>query len=89
MQQSPGFNRVREGVIIELDDFGARIVVGDGDEEWFFPNVLLPEAAGLNDVVVLEGEGVNTRICATDSMHPSVESRLQRKLNRRRLALSA
>jgi hypothetical protein len=89
MQVAPGTGRVREGVIIEMDDFGAKIVVGDGVEEWFFPTVLLPEGANLNDVVVLQGEGTSTRIAGTDSMAPSVESRMQRKLNRRRLALTA
>ncbi|MEJ5254867.1 MAG: hypothetical protein WHS89_05910 [Acidimicrobiales bacterium] len=77
----------RSGVVIALDDAVATIVLTDPEEEWYFPASLVPEHVGVDDVVVIEGAGRSLRIVAKDPLAPSVESRLERSLNRRRLGL--
>lgn len=77
----------RNGVVIALDDEVATIVITDPEEEWYFPASLVPDDVRVDDVVVIEGSGRNLRIVAKDPLKPSVESRLDRSLNRRRLDL--
>jgi len=78
---------VRHGVVIELDDRVATIVVGEPggvEEEWYFPASMVPAQVAVNDLVVLEGAGRSLRITGPDPL--GVESRLQRGMAQRRLA---
>lgn len=77
----------RSGVVIALDDEVATIVITEPEEEWYFPAALVPEGVGVDDVVLIEGSGRNLRILAKDPLAPSINARLDRSLNRRRLDL--
>jgi hypothetical protein len=77
-----------QGVVISLDDFVATIEMIDGGDEWVFPRPLLPDDVALDSVLTFAGPGQGANVVAHRPPAPSVEDRLGRALNRRRLHLS-
>ena len=75
------------GVVIDLDDLVATIEMADGGGEWVFPRPLLPEDVALDSVLTFAGAGAEATVVAHRAPAPSVEDRLSRSLNRRRLHL--
>ncbi len=73
------------GMVVHIDGGVARVLVGDGEDEWFFPAHLFPEATSTGDCVwLVRQRGRFTVVGATpDRSHPDVRGFAER-LNRRR-----
>jgi hypothetical protein len=76
-----------QGVVIDLDDLVATIEMADGGGEWVFPRPLLPAEVEVDSVLTFSGRGTDATVVAHRPPAPSVEDRLSRSLNRRRLHL--
>ncbi len=76
-----------QGVVVELDDLVATIEMTDGGGQWVFPRPLLPEDVDVDSVLTFAGSGAEATVIAHRVPAPSVEDRLGRSLNRRRLHL--
>jgi hypothetical protein len=77
---------VVNGIVVALDDLMATVELGDGREEWVFPRDMLPADVSLDSHLTFAGSG-QTRVLDHRPPAPSVEDRLGRALNRRRLSL--
>jgi len=75
------------GVVDSIDQDLARVLIGEAEEEWFFPVSTLPDGVVEGDVVgFVESEG---RFVADGFVGPrqtgnSIESRMSRGINKRR-----
>ncbi|MGZ4718561.1 MAG: hypothetical protein ACXWCB_17875 [Acidimicrobiales bacterium] len=76
-----------QGVVVEVDDLVATLEVGDEREEWIFPLSLLPADVTVDSVLTFDGSGSAARVIDHRIPATSVEQRLGRALNRRRLHL--
>jgi len=76
-----------QGIVIALDDLVATIEMTNGGGEWVFPRPLLPADVELDSVLTFAGAGADATVIAHRVPAPSVEDRLSRSLNRRRLHL--
>jgi len=77
-----------QGVVVTLDDMVATIEMVDGGGEWIFPRSLLPDDIATDSVLTFAGAGTDATVVAHRPPAPSVEDRLSRSLNRRRLHLA-
>ncbi len=75
---------VTQAIVDHLDRGVARVLVGDGLEEWEFPVRLLPENVTDGTVLLLEASGGTYKVLGIGVNRLSVEDRLCRGLNRRR-----
>ncbi len=75
---------VTQAIVDHLDGGVARVLVGDGLEEWEFPVRLLPETVTDGTVLLLEASGGTYKVLGIGVNRLSVEDRLCRELNRRR-----
>jgi hypothetical protein len=73
------------GVIVDLDDLVATVEMGAESEEWVFPRSMLPVDIQVDSVLTFEGVGSAATVVAHRHPGPTVEDRLSRSLNRRRL----
>ncbi len=77
-----------QGVVTALDvHVGTVEMVRDG-AEWILPRSLLPDDVALDSILTFAGSGVEAQVIAHRTPAPSVEDRLSRSLNRRRLHLA-
>ena len=77
-----------QGVVTALDaHVGTVEMVSDG-AEWLLPRSLLPDDVALDSILTFAGSGVKAQVIAHRTPAPSVEDRLSRSLNRRRLHLA-
>ena len=74
-----------QGVVVNLDDDVATVELGEQAEEWIFPRSMLPPDVGLDSLLTFAGTGT-AEVVDHRPAAPSVEDRLTRALNRRRLA---
>jgi len=77
-----------QGLVVGLDDMVATIEMADGGGEWVFPRSLLPDDIATDSVLTFAGSGTDATVVAHRPPAPSVEDRLSRSLNRRRLHLA-
>jgi hypothetical protein len=77
-----------QGVVTAVDEHVGTIEMLDGGAEWIHPRSLLPDDVALDSVLTFAGSGVEARVIAHRPPAPTVEDRLSRSLNRRRLHLS-
>lgn len=75
---------VTQAIVDGLDRGVAKVLIGDGLEEWEFPVGLLPENVTDGTVLLLQASGGSYRVLGVGQNRPSVEDRLCRGLNRRR-----
>ena len=75
---------VTQAIVDHLDRGVARVLIGDGLEEWEFPVRLLPENVTDGTVLLLEARGGTYNVLGIGVNQPTVEDRLCRGLNRRR-----
>ncbi len=80
-----GADPVVLGVVVALDDDVATVELGEQAEEWIFPRSMLPADVDLDSVLTFDGSGA-AEVIDHRPAAPSVEDRLTRALNRRRLA---
>jgi hypothetical protein len=80
------FAEVR-GVVIGIDDMVATIEMGDDRDEWVFPRSMLPPEVVVDSVLTFDRPGSGATVIGHSAPAPSVEDRLGRALNRRRLHL--
>ena len=83
-EEQQGPRDVTQAVVDHLDRGVARVLIGDGLEEWEFPVRLLPENVTDGTVLLLEAHGGTYTVVGLGANRPSVEDRLCRGLNRRR-----
>jgi hypothetical protein len=77
------------GVVDSIDDDLARVLIGPGEEEWFFPIATLPDGVVEGNVLELheaDGRYVADGFVGTRQTENSIEERLSRGINRRRTA---
>ena len=87
MSQASSSSEITRAVVMSIDHGVATILVGDQQEEWDFPLDLLPEGTGEDSIVLMSGEGYSLRaVGLAPERVDSVQSRLNRGVNRRRLA---
>ena len=84
---SGGLAEVR-GVVTGIDEFVATIEMGDGHDEWVFPLSMLPPEVVLDSMLTFDRPGTGANVVSHSAPAPSVEDRLGRALNRRRLHLA-
>ena len=75
------------GVVDSIEGDLARVLIGPGEEEWFFPLSTLPDGAVVgNEIAFVDGDGryVADGFVGTRQTENSIEERLSRKINRRR-----
>lgn len=77
-------SEVTQAIVDHLDRGVARVLIGEGLEEWEFPVRLLPENVTDGTVLLLEANGGTYTVVGVGMNRPSVEDRLCRGLNRRR-----
>jgi len=80
-------NDTVSGVIDSIDADLARVLIGPGEDEWFFPLATLPEGVVEGNVVAFveaEGRYVAEGFVGTRQTENSIEQRLARGINRRR-----
>ena len=74
------------GIVVAMDDLLATVELGEGREEWVFPRDMLPDGVAVDSQLTFAGSG-EARVLDHRPPAPSVEDRLGRALNRRRLSL--
>lgn len=75
------------GVIDSIDADLARVLIGPGEDEWFFPLAMLPGGVVEGNVVAFvesEGRYVAEGFAGTRQTENSIEERLSRGINKRR-----
>lgn len=78
------------GVVTQIELGLATVLLGEDAEEWVFPVTLLPADVAESDVLLFAGEGRDLRVVQrAGHLHDTVESRLSRGVNRRRMGLLA
>jgi len=77
---------VVHGVVVKFDHDVVTVELGDQAEEWVFPRSMLPADIGIDSVLTFAGSG-DAELIDHRPAAPSVEDRLSRSLNRRRLKL--
>ena len=80
-------NDTVSGVIDSIEADLARVLIGPGEEEWFFPLSTLPEGVVEGNVVAFveaEGRYVAEGFVGTRQTENSIEQRLSRGINKRR-----
>ncbi len=83
--QVPG--QTTRAVVITIDHGVATVLVGEHQEEWDFPMQLLPAGTTEDSILLLTGEGYGLEVVGlAPERVDSVQSRLNRGLNRRRMA---
>lgn len=73
-----------DGEIAEIVDGVARVLIGDAEEEWFFPLNLLPDGVDVGGVVAFvfaDGRYEPVRVVSAADGLSAIESRLSRPLN--------
>jgi hypothetical protein len=73
------------GIVTDLDDLVATVEMGPDREEWVFPRSMLPADIELDSVLTFDGVGSAATVVAHRHPAPSVEDRMERALNRRRM----
>jgi hypothetical protein len=73
------------GVVIGIDEFVATTEMGDEHDEWVLPLSMLPSEVVLDSVLTFDRPGTEANVIGHAAPAPSVEDRLGRALNRRRL----
>lgn len=83
--QVPG--EVTRAVVFRIDHGVATLLVGESQEEWDFPLQLLPDGTTEDSIVLLTGEGYGLEVVGlAHERVDSVQNRLNRGVNRRRMA---
>jgi len=83
--QVPG--EMTRAVVIKIDLGVATVLVGENQEEWDFPTQLLPSDTTEDSILLLTGEGYGLQVVGlAPERVDSVQNRLNRGLNRRRMA---
>ena len=77
-----------QAIVVDMDDMVATVEMGPKHEEWVFPLSMLPADVQIDSTLVFEGEGAHAEVIDHRPPAPSVEDRLSRSLNRRRLHLA-
>ena len=76
---------VVHGVVVSVDQDIATVELGEHAEEWIFPRSMLPPDVGVDSILTFAGAG-SAEVIDHRPAAPSVEVRLSRALNRRRLS---
>ncbi len=83
--QVPG--EMTRAVVIKIDLGVATVLVGENQEEWDFPMQLLPSDTTEDSILLLTGEGYGLQVVGlAHERVDSVQNRLNRGVNRRRMA---
>ena len=77
---------VVHGVVVKFDGDVVTVEIGEQAEEWVFPRSMLPADIGIDSILTFAGSG-EAEVIDHRPAAPSVEDRLSRSLNRRRLDL--
>jgi hypothetical protein len=72
------------GFVERIEDDLATVLIGEDFEEWTFPIHVLPEDVKEESFVLIEGAGRDLRVIGVAHSLPSLDSRLDRRLNRKR-----
>lgn len=60
------------GVVLEIADGVARVRVGDEEEDWYFPLLMISEAACIGDCIWLRPEGNRFQVIEVTPERPNV-----------------
>jgi hypothetical protein len=75
------------GVVVDLDDAVATVEMSSDHDEWVFPRSMLPHDVVIDSTLVFDRLDTTAVVIDHRLPGPSVEDRLGRSLNRRRLML--
>jgi hypothetical protein len=75
------------GTIVDIEHDLARVLIGDDEEEWFFPMQTLPEGSEVGSVIMFaKDEGRYTALSASRARSSSIDNRLTNPLLLRKTA---
>ena len=76
--------RLRRAIAVLDEDDVATVLIGEDFEEWTFPTLVLPPDVKEECFVLIEGSGRDLQVIGVAHSLPSLDSRLGRRLNRKR-----
>ena len=89
MTELQGLGECTKGLVIEIEDGFAKVLVGPQEEEWDFPAHMLPSGTTPDSELLLASTGRSFEVVGLARRTDTMEFRLSRGVNRRRMALLA